>query len=41
MGAFSPFAFLTISNAAFILLCFVLKLGKLPFTGCPLSFQLG
>ena len=41
MGAFSPFAFLTISNAAFILLCFVLKLGKLPFTGGSLCFQLG
>ena len=41
MGALSPFAFLTISNAVFILLCFVLKLDKLPFTGCPFGFQLG
>ena len=41
MGAFLPFTFLTVGNAVFVLLHFVLKLGKLPFTGCPLSFQLG
>ena len=40
MGALSAFAFLTIGNAVFILLHFVLKLDKLPFAGCPLGFQL-
>ena len=40
MGALSTFAFLTIGNAVFILLHFVLKLDKLPFAGCPLGFQL-
>ena len=40
MGALSPFAFLTIGNAVFILLHFVLKLDKLPFTGGFLRFLL-
>ena len=39
--ALSSFSFLAVGNAIFILLHFVLKLSKLPFTGCPLSFQLG
>ena len=41
MGAFLPFTFLTVGNAVFVLLRFVLKLDKLPFTGSSLHFQLG
>ena len=41
MGSLSPFAFLTISNAVFVLLCLVLELNKLPFTGGTFVFQLG
>ena len=40
MGSLSPFAFLTVGNPVFILLHLVLELDKLPFTGCPLGFQL-
>ena len=41
MGALSPFALFTVGNPIFVLLHFVLKLNKLPFTGCPLGFQFG
>ena len=40
MGALLPFAFLTIGNAVFVLLHFVLKLNKLPFTRGSFGFQL-
>ena len=40
MGALSSFAFLTIGNPIFVLLHFVLKLGKLLLTGGPFGFQL-
>ena len=41
MGALLPFAFLTVGNAVFVLLCLVLELNKLPFTGGTFVFQLG
>ena len=41
MGALSPFAFFTVGNPIFVLLHFVLKLGKLLLTGGPFVFQLG
>ena len=41
MGALSPFAFFTVGNPIFVLLHFVLKLGKLLLTGGSFSFQLG
>ena len=41
MGALSPFAFFTVGNPIFVLLHFVLKLGKLLLTGGPFGFQLG
>ena len=39
--ALSPFAFFTVGNPIFVLLHFVLKLGKLLLTGGPFGFQLG
>ena len=41
MGALSPFTFFTVGNPIFVLLHFVLKLGKLLLTGGPFGFQLG
>ena len=41
VGALSAFAFLAVGNPVFVLLHFVLKLNKLPFTGASLRFQLG
>ena len=41
VGALSPFAFLTVGNPIFVLLCLVLELSKLPFTGNSFGFQLG
>ena len=40
VGALLPFAFLTVGNPIFVLLHFVLKLGKLLLTGGPFGFQL-
>ena len=39
--ALSPFTFLAVGNAVFVLLHLVLELNELLFVGCPLSFQLG
>ena len=41
VSALSPFAFFTVGNPIFVLLHFVLKLGKLLLTGGPFGFQLG
>ena len=41
VSALSPFAFFTVGNPIFVLLHFVLKLGKLPFTRGSFGFQLG
>ena len=41
VSALSPFAFLTVGNAVFILLNLVLELSQLLLTSCPIGFQLG
>ena len=41
MGALASFAFLAVGNPVFVLLHFVLKLNKLPFTRGSFGFQLG
>ena len=41
MGALSPFTFLAVGNAVFVLLHLVLELNELLLAGCPLGFQLG
>ena len=39
--ALSPFTFLAVGNAVFVLLHLVLELGKLPFTDGTFGFQFG
>ena len=41
VGAFLPLAFIAVGNPVFVLLCLVLELNKLPFTGGTFVFQLG
>ena len=41
VSALLPFAFFTVGNPIFVLLHFVLKLNKLPFTRGSFGFQLG
>ena len=41
VSALSPFAFLAVGNAVFVLLHLVLELGKLPFTDGTFGFQFG